>query len=84
MSIRISASTVGEHTTVRIDGRLEAEFVPDLLAEASSGVGMLRLELTGLQSADGAGLRTLRSLREDGAVLEGASPYIRELLDGGS
>lgn len=86
MAIRISSSTEGKTRIVRVEGRLESAFVPDLLAETEgrSEETPVRLDLSGLQSADKEGLRALRELRAGGAVLEGASPYIRELLDGGA
>jgi hypothetical protein len=84
MAIRISSSTKGTTRIVRVEGRLEAAFVPDLLTESRPGESAMRLDLSGLQSADKEGLRAIRFLRADGAELDGASPYIRELLDGGS
>ena len=84
MPIRISSSREGSSRVIRIEGRLEAAFVPDLLAESPEEGSAVRLDLSGLQSADREGLRTLRQLRAEGATLEGASPYIRELLDGGA
>lgn len=84
MAIRISSLTEGRTHTVRVEGRLEAAFVPDLLAESRSEEAAVRLDLSGLQSADEGGLRALRALRAGGAELDGASPYIRELLDGGA
>ena len=84
MTLRITSSTNDSVRIVRVEGRLAAEFVAELLAESQTDLPRLRLDLSGLQSADREGLRTLRKLRADGAVLEGASPYILELLDGGS
>ena len=84
MAIRISASTDGGVRTVRVEGRLEAGFVTDLLAEGHSGETRLRLDLSGLQSADRDGVRALLSLRAGGAVLIGASPYLQELLGAGA
>jgi hypothetical protein len=40
----------------------------------------LRLDLSGLRSADRDGIRALRSLSEKGAELRGANPYINQLL----
>ncbi len=82
MALRISSLVEGTTRVVRIEGRLEKEFVPDLWAESRGADKTLRLDLSGLQSADRAGIRALRSLRAEGAVLAGASPYVRELLDG--
>jgi len=43
----------------------------------------LRLDLSHLAGADEAGLNALRRRSADGARLEGASPYIRLLLEPG-
>jgi hypothetical protein len=40
----------------------------------------LRLNLSGLRSADSDGIRALQSLSESGAELHGANPYINRLL----
>jgi hypothetical protein len=40
----------------------------------------LRLDLSGLRSADPDGIRALQSLSEAGAELHGANSYISQLL----
>ena len=40
-----------------------------------------RLDLSGLLSADEAGIELLRTLQAEGAELHGASPYFRQLLE---
>ena len=54
--------------------------VPDVLAACESARPPLRLDLSGLRSADVDGIRAIRLLSETGAELHGASPYIRQLL----
>ena len=53
-------------------------------ARCESGYGSanppLRLNLSGLRSADRDGIRALQSLAEAGAELHGANPYINQLL----
>ena len=43
----------------------------------------VRLELSGLKSADPDGIEALRALATQGAELTGASPYILRLLEEG-
>ncbi len=54
--------------------------LPDVRAACESANPPLGLDLSGLKSADIEGIRALRSLSETGAELQGASPYIRQLL----
>ena len=54
--------------------------LPDVQAACDSAKAPLVLDLSGLKSADADAIRALRSLSEKGAKLEGANPYIRQLL----
>ena len=67
-------------TVVRIEGRLDAPAVPDLLAACRSVGHPLRLDLSGLRSADVDGVEALRRLVEAEAELTDMSPYIRQLV----
>ena len=80
MTIRLSTETCRTGTTIRIEGQLTAAELPDVKAACDSAHPPLRLDLSGLRSADSDGIRALRSLTETGAELQGASPYIRQLL----
>ena len=51
---------------------------------AGHGDAPLRLDLSGLKSADPTGIELLRSLSAAGAELYGASAFIRKLLEGES
>ena len=82
MAIRISTKTEGNKATVLVEGRLSAAEVPDLRQECQSVDVPLRLDLSGLKSADPTGIKLLRSLSAAGAELYGASAFIRELLKG--
>lgn len=42
------------------------------------------LDLSELQSADGAGSKRLHELASEGVEMRGVSPYVRLLIDGGS
>ncbi len=80
MTIRVSTEVGETVTTIRIEGKLTSVSVPDVRAACESVDPPVRLDLSGLFSADRDGIRTLRSLSEQGAELHGASPYINQLL----
>ena len=82
MTVRIMKTIEGGTTTIRVEGRLDTATVPDLQNECRSADPPLRLDLSGLLSADEDGIQALRSLAAQGAELFGASPYIRQLLFG--
>jgi hypothetical protein len=67
-------------TVLRLEGWLEGEAVAELERVAHDSAGPIRLDLSGLRSADVAGLKALRALRTTGASLVGASPYMGLLL----
>ena len=80
MTIRVSTEAGEAVTTIRIEGKLTSADVPDVRAACGSANPPLRLDLSGLRSADSDGIRALQSLSEAGAELHGANPYIRQLL----
>ena len=80
MAFRVTIDTGPNETTIRIEGQLTAATSPDMTEACERARPPLRLDLTGLRSADDAGTRALLSLSEAGAELHGANPYIRELL----
>jgi hypothetical protein len=80
MALRITVSTHGRTTEILLEGRLEAAGVADLQVECPPAGSPLRLDLSGLLSADEAGIDAIQSLRAAGAELHGVSPYIRQLL----
>jgi anti-anti-sigma regulatory factor len=80
LTIRVSTEAGETATTIRIEGKLTSVSVPDVRAACESVDPPLRLDLSGLRSADSDGIRALRSLSEAGAELHGASPYINQLL----
>lgn len=84
MTIRITTKTDGRTTTVIVEGRLTAVEAPDLSKECQSADSPLRLDLSGLRSADPTGIRLLRSLSAAGAEVHGASSFISKLLEGSS
>ena len=80
MTIRITSTTDGTTTQVRVEGRLTGADVPDLRAECESIEPPWSLDLSGLRSADTAGIRALRALLESGAELHDVDPYVRQLM----
>jgi hypothetical protein len=84
VSLRISSHLAGECTVIQVDGQLRDDGVGELERMVADLVGPLRLDLSGLRSADEAGLAALRALRAKGAALAQASPYIALLLDPGA
>ena len=80
MTIRVSTTAEKGVTTIRIEGQLTSTDVPDVEAAREAAGPPLQLDLSGLRSLDGDGVRALRSLSEAGAELRGASAYVNQLL----
>ncbi len=80
MTVRISTEAGETVTIIRIEGQLTSSSVPDVRAACDSANRPLRLDLSGLRSAERGGIRALQSLSEAGAELHGASLYINQLL----
>ncbi len=81
MTFRITSSSDKNNTTIRVEGRLDAEGVEDLMKEIQLAAAPVHLELSDLQSADIEGVRALRSCSVKGVKITRSSPYIRQLLD---
>ena len=81
MTVRIETSTEGMKTTVSVAGRLEERVVSEFVKTCLSVESELILDLTHLRSVDPASIREIQKLVQGGAVLRGASPFIRLLLD---
>ncbi len=82
MTIRVSTEAGQTATTILIEGQLTGAGLPDVRAACESAKPPLRLDLSGLNSADTDGIRALRSLLESGTELHGANLYVRQLLLG--
>ena len=80
MAIRISAEAGEAVTTIRVEGHLSTDGVPDVRAACDAANPPVRLDLSGMRSADGGAIRALQSLSDAGAELHGTSPYINQLL----
>ena len=82
MTLRISAVGSDSTTSFKLDGRLTAEEVPELLRVCVELTGPVVLDLTDLHFADRQGVSALRELKAQGAELTGVSPYLCLLLNG--
>jgi ABC-type transporter Mla MlaB component len=80
VTLRIGCEDDSPGGGVRLVGRLTREELPELDRVAALARRPLRIDVTHLMSADADGLAALKRLREEGAVLEGASPYLRLAL----
>jgi hypothetical protein len=66
---------------IRVEGQLTAKDTSLLKAKYRSAGSPHRLDLSGLLSADEAGIELLRSLQAEGAELHGVSTFIRRRLE---
>jgi ABC-type transporter Mla MlaB component len=81
MLLRITQTTEGPTTVIRIDGRLVGDGVAELARVSQAAVPLLVLDLTHLQHTDADGIALLQTLADAGAQLRGVSLYIALLLD---
>ena len=82
--IRIVVSTQENDTVVTVDGDLAALELEELKRVRSSVSGAVILRLENVLSVDAESLAELRDWIQDGALAQGASPYIQMLLEGTS
>jgi len=80
MSIRVSTEVGETVTTIRIEGHFASRDAPDVRAACESANQPVRLDLSGMRSADGGAIRVIQSLLEAEAEVDGVSPYIGQLL----
>ncbi len=80
MTVRITQATVDGNLCIRIEGRLKGADASSLEDEFASAAPSLKIDLSGLLGADSDAIRSLKSLRDQGAELTGGSVYIRHLL----
>ena len=78
--LRITKTTAGPVTTLKVDGELTREGVSELDKACESLDGPVDLDLTQLMKADEEGVRALKNLLDTGARLVAASLYIELLL----
>ncbi len=82
MSVRITTqwNRNRSRAVVRVEGWLDADGAAELERVVACLTGRVSLQLSGLRSADEAGLSSLRDLWGRGVSLTGVSPYLRLLL----
>lgn len=80
--LRITISVDDSTPTIRLDGKLLAPWIEEVRSTVTSACdqGRARVHLDGLTFADQAGIELLHELTATGVVVEGASPFIHELL----
>lgn len=78
------AALAARAVTLRLEGRLMADWVAVLEAECRSRLERgetVRLDLADVVSIDGDGIRQLRALRERGVKLTNTPPFLAGRLD---
>ena len=78
--IRITTTTAGPLTTIKIEGTLVSEGVAELDEACRSVDGDFAIDLSELMKADEEGTRALKKLRDGGVRMVAASPYIELLM----
>jgi len=81
MDIRIDIETKGPVDVIYVSGRLVVSSIEQLTAVCETMKGNFVLDLSELVFADNAAIEVIRSLREKGADIDGASSFIKFLID---
>jgi len=84
MEIRIDIVSEGPDVVLHVAGRLTGPAITQLSDVCDSMEGCFVLDLSKLKFADDAGAEAIRTLRERGADIRGASAFIRLLINGES
>jgi anti-anti-sigma regulatory factor len=84
MSIRINIESDGPDVVLDVAGRLTGPEIVHLLPVCEQMEGQFVLDLSKLQFADDAGVEVIRTLRDGGARVRGASSFIKLLINGGT
>lgn len=80
VQVRITVSERSSGSSVRVDGWLAGDGVPELLRVVDASPVPVSLELRDLRGADATGVAALRALGDRGIELRGPSPYIHLML----
>jgi len=81
MTIRIDVESGRAGVILRVAGVLAGSAIKQLTDVCEPIEGHVALDLSKMKLADDAGIQLLRSLREEGAEIRGASAFINYLLD---
>ncbi len=82
MEIRIDIESEGPEPVLHVSGRLTGPAITQLSNVCEPMEGCFVLELSKLKFADDAGADFIRTLRERGAEIRGASYFIKMLING--
>ncbi len=82
MNIRIDIETEGAAVVLHVAGRLAGDAITQLTDVCEPMDGHFVLDLSKLMFADDAGAEAIRTLRERGADIRGASSFIKLLING--
>jgi anti-anti-sigma regulatory factor len=82
MEIRIDIETEGSDVVLHVAGRLTGPAIGQLSEACEPMKGRFVLDLSKLRFADDAGTEAIRTLRERGADIRGASFFIKLLING--
>ena len=82
MNIRIDMETEGAAVVLHVAGRLAGDAITQLTDVCEPIEGQYVLDLSKLMFADEAGAEVIRTLRERGVDIRGASSFIKLLING--
>lgn len=84
MEIRIDIESEGPDVVLHVAGRLTGPAIAQLVDVCEPMEGHFVLDLSRLKFTDDAGTEAIRTLREGGADIRGASSFIKLLINGES
>jgi hypothetical protein len=84
VEIRIDIESEGPDVVFHVAGRLTGPAITQLADVCEPMEGHYVLDLSKLKFADDAGAEAIRTLREGGADIRGASSFIKLLINGES
>ncbi len=82
MEIRIDIESEGTDVVLHVSGRLTGPAITQLSDACEPMAGRFVLDLSKLKFTDDAGAESIRTLRERGADIRGASYFIKMLING--
>ena len=82
MEIRIDIESEGSDVVLHVAGRLTGLAIAQLSEACEPIKGRFVLDLSKLKFTDDAGAEAIRTLRESGADIRGASFFIKMLING--
>src|SRR6266481_9279581 len=81
VTFKIETASDGHTASLRLIGRIEAEYLDELEAQVRRHRSLLVLDLNEVTLVDVAGVRFLIACEAEGIELVHCSPYIREWMD---